>query len=530
MNRWIMVFLILGPMIALACRSNTPSEMRVQQLRCEYLEDPLGIDETRPRLSWKLTSKLRGQRQTAYRVLVASSEILLARDQGDLWDTGRISSDRTSHIEYSGKPLESRLHCFWKVRSWDKDGRATEFSLPASWSMGLLKKIEWEAGWIRASRDLPTNPSEPFAPGPPPPYFRKSFQIDKPITGARVYVTALGILELRINGTRVSEDLLSPEWTDYNRRIQYRTYDVSDMLNTGTNALGAVVADGWYSGYVGMRRLRGNYGLENSLLVQLEVEHEDGTRTEIVTDETWLWSEGPIRTADLLMGQDQDARKNMPGWDRADFDDSAWRPVRTAAAPEAPLVAQPSPPIRVIASLGHVGMAEPQPGVWVFDLGRNISGWARLKVSGQAGDKITLRFAERLNPDGTIYTENLRNARATDTYVCAGGGEEVFEPRFTFHGFQYVEVTGYPGTPGPEAVTGCAISTINQETGIFACSQPMVNRLFSNLLWSQRGNYLSIPTDCPQRDERLGWMGDAQIFIGRPIRGRCLPGLCPPPR
>lgn len=513
MSRWMMAFLMLGPMIALTCRSNTPSEMRVQQLRCEYLKNPLGIDETRPRLSWKLTSELRGQRQTAYQVLVASSDTLLARDQGDLWDTGRISSDRTSHIEYSGKPLESRLRCFWKVRSWDKDGRATEFSLPAAWSMGLLKKAEWEASWIRASRDLPTSPPKPSAPGPPPPYFRKSFQIDKPIAGARVYVTALGIFELRINGTRISEDLLAPEWTDYNRRIQYRTYDVGDMLKTGKNALGAVVADGWYSGYVGMRGIHGNYGLENSLLVQLEVEHEDGTRTEIVTDETWFWSEGPIRTADLLMGQNQDARKDMPGWDRADFDDSAWRPVRTAAAPEALLVAQPSPPVRVIASLEHVGMTEPRPGVFVFDLGQNISGWARLKVSGQAGDKITLRYAERLNPDGTIYTENLRNARAIDTYVCAGGGEEVFEPRFTFHGFQYVEVTGYPGTPGPQAVTGCAISTDNQETGVFACSQPMVTRLFSNLFWSQRGNYLSIPTDCPQRDERLGWMGDAQIFI-----------------
>lgn len=513
MSRWMMAFLLVGPIVVLACRSNTPSEMRGQQLRCEYLENPLGIDNAKPRLSWKLTSSLRGQRQTAYQVLVASNENLLARDRGDLWDTGRTAGGRTSHIEYSGKPLESRMRCFWKVRSWDQDGRATDFSLPASWSMGLLKKAEWEAHWIRAESSPQKGPSESFAPGPPPPYFRKTFQIDKPIARAFVYVTARGIFELRINGSLVSEDLLAPEWTDYNRRIQYRAYDIGDMLKTGRNALGAVVADGWYSGYVGMRRLRGNYGLENCLLLQLEVEFEDGTRTRIITDETWLWSEGPIRTADLLMGQDQDARKNMPGWDRADFDDSAWRPVRTAAASEALLVAQPSPPVRIIEFLEPVSTAEPRPGVFVFDLGQNISGWARLKVNGKAGDKITMRFAERLNPDGTIYTENLRSARATDTYICAGGGDEVFEPRFTFHGFQYVEVTGYPGSPRPEAVTGCAISTINLNTGTFSCSEPMVDRLFSNLLWSQRGNYLSIPTDCPQRDERLGWMGDAQIFI-----------------
>ncbi len=513
MNRWMMAWLTLVPLITLACQSGTLSEMRVQQLRCEYLENPLGIDDPDPRLSWKLTSPLRGQGQTAYQILVASSAEILAQDRGDLWDTGRTEGDSTTHIAYSGKPLESRMQCYWKVRSWDVDGRATDFSLPSFWSLGLLAEAEWQAEWIRAGRPPHKTPTEPFAPGPPPPYFRKTFQIDKPIVKALVYVTARGIFELRINGVPVGEDMLAPEWTDYNRRIQYRTYDVSDLLSTGRNALAAVVADGWYSGYVGMRRLRGNYGLENSLLLQLEVELEDGTREQIITDGSWLWSEGPIRAADLLMGQVQDARKDMPGWDRADFDESSWRPVRTAAASEALLVAQPSPPVRIIEHLKSVGLTEPRPRVFVFDLGQNISGWARIKISGKAGDTITMRFAERLNPDGTIYTENLRNAKATDTYICAGRGEEVFEPRFTFHGFQYVEVTGYPGTPLADAVTGCAISSANPDTGTFACSEPMVNRLFSNLFWSQRGNYLSIPTDCPQRDERLGWMGDAQIFI-----------------
>jgi alpha-L-rhamnosidase len=514
MNRWFVFscFMLLG--LTTACPvSRGISEMTVKDLRCEYLENPLGIDQKVPRLSWKLESELRGQRQTAYRVLVASSLGLLEEDQGDLWDTGIVTSERTTHIEYAGSPLSSRALCFWKVRSWDRDRRKTEFSAPAFWSMGLLDQGDWSGTWIQADRTPPETPPEPLEPGPPPPYFRKGFQIDKPIKRAVMYVTALGLAELHLNGRPVTEDVFLPEWTDYSTRIQYRAFDVTELLLTGENALGAVVADGWYSGYVGWRKERGNYGLVNSLLLQLEVEYPDGSTTRVSTDPTWRWSEGPILSADLLMGQHEDGRLRMAGWSRPGFDDSAWDPVQAAPAPAARLTAQPSQAVRVIECLEPVGISEPLPRVFVFDLGQNISGWARLKVTGRPGDKITLRFAERLSPDGTLYTENLRDAKATDSFICRGDGEEIFEPRFTFHGFQYVEVTGYPGIPEKDAVTACALSSDCPETGRFSCSHPMVNKLFANLLWGQRGNYLSIPTDCPQRDERLGWMGDAQIFV-----------------
>jgi len=504
--------ILLMPVVS-GCRKGRSAPVGVQHLRCEYLVNPLGIGERRPRLSWTLESSQRGQKQTAYRILVSSDEANLAEDRGDLWDTGKVPGDRTNQVVYGGQPLTSRQRCFWKVQSWDKDGRPSAFSPPAYWTMGLLDPEDWKAEWIRADRRPPESRIEPLAPGPPPPYFRTEFAVQPSLQRATVYVTARGLFELRLNGIPVGDDVFAPEWTDYNRRIQYRTYDVTELLRPGKNGLGAVVADGWFSGYVGWRKNRGNYGLENSLLVQLELDYADGSRASIITDETWRWAEGPIRSADLLMGQDTDARLAMAGWDAPGFDDSSWRPVQAAEPTGAELVAQPSPPIRIIAEIKPASVNESRPGVFVFDLGQNIAGWARLKVLGRAGDRIKLRFAERLNPDGTIYTANLRDAKATDTYTCRGGEPEVFEPRFTFHGFQYIEVTGYPGEPGLDAITGCALSTACPETGVFQCSDPMVNRLFSNLIWSQRANYISIPTDCPQRDERLGWMGDAQIFV-----------------
>ncbi len=495
------------------CSKGRSAPIGVQNLRCEYLINPLGIGERRPRLSWILESPQRGQKQTAYRILVSSTEAELEKDVGDLWDTGKVSGDRTNQIEYGGRPLISRQRCYWKVQSWDKEGRPSRFSAPAFWTVGLLDPQDWKAGWIRADRRSPEAQPKPLAPGPPPPYFRTEFEVQPNLRRATVYATARGLFELGLNGIRVGDDVFPPEWTDYNRRIQYRTYDVTELLHPGKNALGAVVADGWFSGYVGWRKFRGNYGMENSLMLQMELDYADGTRASIVTDETWRWAEGPIRSADLLMGQHTDARLDMPGWDAPDFDASAWRPVQIAEPTGAELVAQASPPVRIIAEITPTSVKEPRPGIFVFDLGQNIAGWARLKVRGRTGDRIELRYSERLNPDGTIYTANLRDAKATDIYICQGGEPEVFEPRFTFHGFQYIEVTGFPGPPDLDAVTGCALASSCPETGVFQCSHPMVNRLFSNLLWSQRANYISVPTDCPQRDERLGWMGDAQIFV-----------------
>jgi alpha-L-rhamnosidase len=489
------------------------SDLKITHLRCEYLKNPLGIDVVLPRLSWILESSERGQKQTAYRIIVASSEENLHKDIGDLWDSGKVESDRTNQIVYEGKELLSRMKCYWKVFVWDNNRIMRESQEESFWTMGLLDKADWKGSWISMELDPRFLKAEKLAPGPPPPWFRKTFTLEKPVKKALVYVTAQGMFRLRLNGQQIGKDVFVPEWTDYNKRIQYRTYDVTEKLMQGKNAIGAVVGDGWYSGYLGWRKFRGNYGLQNSLFLQLEVAYEDGTTETVSSDKSWLCSAGPIISSDLLMGEHYDARKEMPGWDIPEFDDKNWNPVIVVDKPQAKLVAQPSESVQVMQSIEPMAMTEPKKGVYVFDLGQNIAGWIKLKVKGKAGTKITLRHAERLNPEGTIYTTNLRDAKAMDTYVLKGGGEEVFEPRFTFHGFQYVEVTGFPGIPDKNSITGCAIYSAAPPAGSFECSSPMVNQLYKNLTWSQRGNYISIPTDCPQRDERLGWMGDAQIFI-----------------
>ena len=348
---------------------------------------------------------------------------------------------------------------------------------------------------------------------PPPPYLRTDFTVDKPVKRAVVYASALGLYELRINGKRVGEDYFTPGWTDYNKRLYYQTYDVTDLIASGGNAIGAILADGWYAGYIGFGKKREHYGDKPRFLAQLEIEYANGDKDFIVTDKSWKAAYGPHIEADFLMGETYDARMELTGWDRTGFDDSKWKPVAVTDKIEAKVEPYPSVTVRKIMEIKPIERTEPNPGVFVFDMGQNFAGWVRLKVKGQEGDKVVLRFAEILNPDGTIYTTNLREARCTDTYTLCGCGTEVWEPRFTFHGFRYVEVTGYPGTPSTDAITGVVLHSDTPVAGAFECSNPMINQLYSNITWSQRGNFIEIPTDCPQRDERLGWTGDAQIFI-----------------
>jgi alpha-L-rhamnosidase len=500
-----------------------PSELRPVGLKCEYRVDPLGIDEGAPRLSWALESEGRGQVQSAYRILAASSEEKLEAEESLLWDSGRVESDRSVGVEYEGEALRSSSRCVWKVRVWDGAGDPSPYSGPAVFEAGFLERSDWKGDWI----SLGKKPDEDFEPPTgedyddlanglaPSPYLRKEFPLDKPVRRARLYATARGVYELHLNGSRVGDDVLAPGWTDYDRRVQYQTYDVTPLLAEGQNALGAVLGDGWYAGFVGFDpKHRGAlYGARPQLLAQLDVEYEDGSKERIATEGSWRCSEGPILHSDLLMGESYDAREEMPGWSDPGFDDSAWYGVKAEEVGDTNLVAQPDGGIRVTEELGAKSVTEPEDGVYVFDMGKNMVGWVRLRVEGEAGTEITLRHAEALNPDGTLYTTNLRAARASDRYVLKGDGEEVYEPRFTFHGFRYVEVTGYPGEPQPEAVTGRVVHSATPPTGSFECSNQMVNELQQNILWGQRGNFLSVPTDCPQRDERLGWMGDAQVFV-----------------
>ncbi|MEN6535309.1 MAG: family 78 glycoside hydrolase catalytic domain [Bryobacteraceae bacterium] len=519
--------------------------LQVVDLRTEYLKDPSGIDETAPRLSWRLSSQERGARQSAYRILVASSEQLLSQDRADLWNSGKVSGSQTTQIVYRGKPLQSRRQCFWKVRVYAGSGKPSPWSATAHWSMGLLASEDWTARWISYKDTSALHTDRKALYLPPARYYRKEFQSSGKVRRAMLYASALGIYDAYVNGARISERMFAPGWSDYRRRVYYSAYDVTALVKAGPNAVGAVVADGWYSGYVGYGLLVGYgpnkvgryfYGKTPALLAQLEIEFEDGRRAVIGTDESWHVTSGAVKEADILMGETYDARIEPRGWAHAGFNADKWEPAieaekngstratfyDRAGAREVELgfttpvrmQTYMAPPISPIEEVHPVSVAAQAPGVFIFDLGQNISGIARLKVRGAAGTTVRLRFGEMLHPDGRLMTENLRKARATDTYVLRGDPTgETWTPRFTYHGFRYVEVTGFPGTPGRDAITGIVVHSATPLVSTFEASDPMVNRLFRNIVWTQRANFLEVPTDCPQRDERLGWTGAAQAYV-----------------
>ena len=347
----------------------------------------------------------------------------------------------------------------------------------------------------------------------PAPYLRKSFALNKSVKRAVLFASALGVYELHLNGQVLNQDVLSPGWTDYSKRVHYFGYDISKQIKQGENALGAILGDGWYSGFLAFTGKRNYYGEHPRLLAHLYIEFKDGSSQIIGTDASWKAAHGPIREADMLMGCVYDARLEMPGWATSKFDDSSWSPVIVDATIKANLENHPSTPIRRMQEIPARKMSEPSPGVYVFDLGQNMVGWARVKVKGAPGKKVQVRHAEMLNPDGTIYITNLRAAKATDTYYMNGGQKRSFEPYFTFHGFQYVEVTGLDYRPQVGDVLGIVTYSDLPRTADFECSEPLVNKLVENTVWGQKGNFLDVPTDCPQRDERAGWTGDAQVFM-----------------
>jgi alpha-L-rhamnosidase len=511
--------------LPLATTHQAAAAVRPNQLRCEYRADPLGIDIRKPRLSWILESTSRndrGQMQTAYRIAVASTAQKLASGAADLWDSGKVASNRTVHIPYEGQPLHSRMRCYWKVQVWDRDGKPSAWSAPGSWTMGLLEKQDWAASWIGDDKDLidPATPPEPIGAAPVKPVaqpalmLRKTFQVNGPVRRGTLYVTAHGVYRVAINSQLAGDHVLAPEFTSYQKRLQYQTYDVTQLLRAGANGIGALVGAGWYAGRIGLVPQRHIYGTRPQLLLQLEIELGDGSTQTVVSNESWrLNTDGPIRSSDILDGEIYDARKESPGWDGAGFDDGSWHSVSALAGPgRADLVWQPNEPIRIVRSVTPVRITHPSPDVYVADMGQNMVGWCRLKLSGTAGTTVTLRHAEMLNDDGSIYTANLRGAPQVDRYTLRGGGEENFEPHFTYHGFRYVELTGLPAPPGPEAITGQVIYSSAPRAGILRTSSTLFNQILDNIVWTQRANMYSVPTDCPQRDERLGWMGDIQAF------------------
>jgi len=580
--------ILISGILLFGCLSQTFA-VTLSELRTEYLKNPLGIDVLKPRLGWLVQSGQRNLKQTAYQILVASSPELLAKDQGDLWDSGKVLSDQTALIEYAGTPLQSRQACWWKVRVWDGKGTPTAWSQTASWEEGLLQPGDWLAKWIEAPPTTPPNSNHGSLSilhasyeakdgaasrdvtqilsgklkndhldilvtndglgGDPSfhhvkqlritfnqdgkthevtaeegatlsipeaevslPYLRKDFILSKPVAKARLYATALGLYDLHLNGQRVGDHIFAPDWTDYAKRVRYQEYDVTSLLKSGDNTLGAQVGNGWYSGHIGNGGFQA-WGKIPALLAQLEVTYADGSVDRILSDGSWKIHAGPILSSDFMLGENYDARKELPGWDQPGLPLGDWAPATPRVEASRSLDGQVDQPVRQTGELHPKSQKQTHPGCWTFDFGQNMVGFVRLKVSAPAGTKLTLRHAEMLNTDGSIYTTNLRGAPSIDTYICKGSGVETWQPHFTFHGFRYAELSGLPQAPGNDAVTGIVIGTDIPRTGKFTSSNPEINQLQSNIQWGMRGNYLSVPTDCPQRDERLGWMGDAEVFI-----------------
>lgn len=465
-------------------------------LRCEYLTNPLSIGVRNPRFSWVLESAEFNQTQSAYQIVVFD-------DARTLWDSGRVASADTAHIRYAGVPLQSRQCCMWRVTVWDGDGKSAE-SQPASFQLGLLESADWQANWITFDTD-----KFEMMGMQTPPYLRREFTLDVPVQRATLYISSRGLHTLHINGQRCHHTAMGSDWTDYTIRSIYDTIDVTDALGEGENALGVMLGDGWFSGYVGYKGARTVYGKTPQLLLQLEIEDVDGNVTTLVSDAQWKASDGAIRFSDMQMGETYDARLEQVGWDRVGFDDSGWSAVTIMPDGDIERTAQSAERVQIIEELTAQSVTEPEPKTFIYDFGRNFSGWAKLVVSAEIGTTVQLRYGEHINPDGTLYTWNLRKARAIDTYITKGDGVETWQPAFTYHGFRYVEVTGVDSAP---VVTAMFVHSNLAQSGTFDSSNELVNQLWKNIYWGQRSNFVSVPTDCPQRDERLGWTGDVWVF------------------
>lgn len=518
-------------LLAIVAGSRCPAALTVTGLKAEYRTNPLGLDTAKPRLGWILDSDQRDQLQTAYQVLVASSPEKLARNEGDLWDSGQVASRDSVSVAYSGGALCSGQRVCWKVRAWDRTGVPSQFSAPAWWEMALLTPEDWHASWITKKQGAPI-PEEKLFDDHPAPLFRKEFALEKKIARARIYVSGLGYYELHLNGQRVGDQVLDPGWTSYSQRVPYSTYDVTKLLKPGRNALGVMLGNGWFNPLP--LRLWGHLNLREHLtigqprvILQLRVEFTDGSSQVIASDESWKAADSPILRNSVYLGEVYDARRELSGWDRAGFDDSHWEPAVLAKEPLGPLRAQDAPPIRVTRTLKPVKLTEPKPGVFIFDFGQNFAGWARLHVRGPAGTRVRLRSGELLYPDGTLngmtavcgqikgggpnYRYDDVGAPATafqlDEYILRGDGDEVFTPHFTFHGFRYVEVTGFPGRPTLQTLEGLRLNADVAPVGSFRCSNERFNRIQEMVRWTELSNLFSVESDCPHR-EKFGYGGD----------------------
>lgn len=475
----------------------------IDALRCEYKKNPIGLGARVPRISWKLKSDRRGTRQSAYRMQVSEDREFASV----AWDSGRVDSDASAHVEPAGLSLRSRARYYFRVEAWNDLGESSGWTeTEAYWETGLLEKSEWEAEWISAPAGL--NPEQPEAC----PMLRKPFVLDGSVRSARVYTTALGLYELELNGRRVGDHYFAPGWTAYDKRLQVQAYDVTELLVPGENVVGGWLGNGWYKGYLGWDGYNEMYGDQTALLLQLHVTLDDGREVVVRTDGSWKAATGPILMSEIYHGETYDARLEREGWSSAGYDDAGWQDVETIAHAKEILIPQENVPVRKIEEIRPIGLLRTPEGDTVIDMGQNMVGWVRFTIRGETGREVELRHAEVLDKDGNFYLGNIRAARQTIRYTKRSSEPETFEPRFTFQGFRYIRLVGFEEPIRLEDFAGIVVHSDMERTGFFECSDPLVNQLQHNILWGLKGNFLDVPTDCPQRDERLGWTGDAQVF------------------
>lgn len=517
--------LIFLSVLFMGCDLLKQPQTSVAELRCEYAIDPHNIDNPAPRFSWIIESEIRGQRQTAYQIHVSKNKTELGKKLKLLWDSGRVESAGATHIEYRGAPLASNSHYFWHVIIWDKDGLPHESRI-AEFETAQFSPDDWSAKWIgsgpqkepRSDHGFFKNPKEQYACEDTVVHdgrsvlLRREISCKESIKRARVFVTGLGFYEFYLNGAKVGDHVQAPAKTNYRKQVLYDTYDVTAQLKKGVNALGIHLGNGWFNPYKKWwRPYRMQWFGAKRAFMQLHVEYQNGATEIFTTDEHWKFAPGPILFNCIYDGEIYDANEEHYGWNAPGFDDSHWKKVNIVEPPGGKLISHVMPAIKVTQEIEPVKMHNPAPGVQVFDLGQNFAGWVRLRMKGEKGTKVQLRFAEDIFADGNIDVTSNEHAKATATYILKGGTSETYEPRFTYFGFKYVEITAEPKLPEIEKVTGCVVHSACEQTGIFECGNDVINKIHRATVWSQRSNMLGFPMDCPQRDERLGWFGDAQV-------------------
>lgn len=502
-----------------------------ENLKCEYQVNPLGIDVDKPRLSWTMNSNIRGQRQTAYQVIVSISLEDIEANRGDQWDSQKVVSSNSNQVIYQGVPLTSAINYYWKVRIWDKDGKPGNWSKPASFETALLNQNDWNAKWINDGKKNPVT-DEDFYKFDPAPLFRKDFALVNPVKQARLYISGLGYYEATLNGNRIGDHMLDPGWTKYSKRVYYSTYDVTKLLQKGENCLGVTLGNGWYNPLPlrmwGRRNIREHLPIGRPRLVsQLNIIYKDGSTQSVISDEGWKVTQGPVLRNSIYLGEIYDARKEISGWDKPGFDDSAWSNVSPASEPIGKLVAQPLAPIRVSATVKPVNITEPEKGVTIVDMGQNFAGLASFKFDLEKGTQVKMRYGELLHEDGSLNpmtsvcgqikgkpNDSLEShpgvAWQQDVYIAGGNGPEIYTPRFTFHAFRYIEITGCPVKPTLGMVTGLRLNTDVKQVGNFSCSNEMFNSIQKMCQWTFLSNIFSVQSDCPHR-ERFGYGGDLVV-------------------